>query len=363
MRTILPLALLAATAACYTPRAVDSAPDVYAYDDAYGPAPLEASIFYDEYSGYAWFDVSRPAHVAVFALRPGGGLEIIYPAIGMGLGRQTHFSSGRHSVRTAGAPYRMTGNWSMAYGMDPMYIILVASDDPLDTRSFQATRSMNWLNRSSITYSPYVAMEALVGEVVPRPSTSAWTTAMHVVWPTSSWPRTQQRRYLPVRCKSGIVVMAPMEAVLQGYPICPEDLQQQEPPADSAKSKTLIAEINPRPGDPPAGWMSARIDDADLRGELRRIREIHGKRDPGILEIRPFPGVPSERSRPGVTDNAWGSRSRGDDSPRARPSRPVTPPTPSARPAPPPTQPSRPAPSSSPKRPEKPAKPGGGGGS
>ena len=371
MRTILPLALLAVTA-CYTPRAVDPAPNVYDRADAYGMAPLEASVFYHEYSGYVSFDVSRPAHVALFALRPGGGMNMIYPARGIGgsmtrgglVGEgRSQFYAGRHSVRTLASPYRMTGNWSMAYGEGPMYILLVASDEPLDVSPFRATGTLAWLNRSAITYNPYVALDALVGEIVPRPNTSAWTTAVHMVWPMSSFPGKTERRYVAVQCRNGLVVYAPIEAVLANYPICPEHLQQQPLPVDSAKAKERIADVTPRPGNPPAGWMSTRIGDVDLNSELKRMREENGKRDPGILEIRPFPAFPpAERSRtlgparsgdndrvgiPASRDRTRTETSRSAPSrTEARPARPVKPtPTPAARPAPPP----RPSPPAKPK--------------
>jgi hypothetical protein len=380
MRAILPLAFLA-VAACYTPRAVEPAPDPWnTPPGGWGAAPLEASLFYDEYTGYAYFDLSRPAHVAMFALRPGGGMEMIYPAIGVGSrmafddGRSIVrtgsrvFGHGRNIVRTTGSPYRLTGNWSMAFGQGPMYILLVASDEPLDVGSFRATGTMAWLNRTSVTYNPYVALDALVGEIVPRPTTSAWTTAMHVVWPFNAWPDVRQRtRYVRVVCASGVQVVVPTEALLMGYPVCPEDLKEEgEPETPPEKGeKTKIAVVPERGGDAPVDWMVASIGDLDLERELDRLRKVHGRPDFGDLEIRPFPAFPSdERAR------RWGHRGadepgarsrRSIDSPdvdrtRARPASPA--PSPSARPAPT----SRPAPPAKPSKP-KPTKPGGSGGS
>ena len=268
MRAILPLAFLAMTA-CYTPRAVEPAPDPWdTPPGGWGASPLEASLFYDEYTGYAYFDLSRPAHVAIFALRPGGGMEMIYPAIG--IGTRMSFNNGRNIVRTAGSPYRLTGNWSMAFGQGPMYILLVASDDPLDVGSFRATGTMAWLNRTSVTYNPYVALDALVGEVVPRPTTSAWTTAMHVVWPFSAWPDVRQRtRYVRVVCASGVQVVVPTEALLMGYPVCPEDLKQEPQTPAEKGDKTRVAVIPERGGDAPTDWMVASIGELDLERATR----------------------------------------------------------------------------------------------
>ncbi|HUG41739.1 MAG TPA: hypothetical protein VMM12_14715 [Longimicrobiales bacterium] len=394
MRAILPLALLALTA-CYTPRAVASQGDPYDAPETWGIAPLEASIFYHEHDGYATVDLSRPAHVAIFALQPGGGMSMIYPAIG--LGRRTGFQGGRHMLRTVGPAGSLTGyrssrmgassRWgaSTAFGQGPTYILLIASDDPLDIGSFYATRTMTWLNRSAITYSPYVALDALVGEIVPRPHTSAWTTAMHVVWPLDAWPRDRdyRDRYIRVRCASGIEVLAPAWAVMAGYPICAEHLQQ--PPADSTDDEIL--EALPKRPRPPEGWMTTTIGDLDLEKELDRLRKVHGKRDPGELSVRPFPAAPPrERTRDigvarrGSSDDGLGSRRTSSPSversrPATRPaSRPATRPAsrPEARPArpaparpvskPAPAPASKPATPSRPTKPVKPTKPGGGGG-
>lgn len=380
MRAFLPLALLAVTA-CYSPRT--AAPSPGAYDDqSWLPAPLEASLYYDEFTGHARFHVSRPASVAMFALRPGGGMEMIYPAMGMGI--RTNFSDGYHIVRTSGSPYRLTGNWSMAQGHGPMYILLVAADEPLDVDRFRLRNRMSWLDRTAITYNPHMALEALVGEIVPRPNTTAWTTAMHVVWPMEMWPRPERQRHLRVRCANGMEILAPSEAVIAGYPLCPEQLERPDSASDStvvvprrskpdsASTDALRAVVPPR-SRPPEDWMTTRIGDVDLRSELRRLREINGKSDPGVLEIRPYPELPP-RDRPrGVAGrhraggSGSGVRTRGVDRPdveRSRPaarpaSRPVTRPAPAARPAPqrdPPksTRPSRPT------KPTKPTKPGGG---
>jgi hypothetical protein len=374
MRAFLPLALLAATA-CYSPRAVETRPGPYdGPEDAWGVAPLQASVWYDEHTGLANFDLSRPAHVAIFALRPGGGLEMIYPAIGYG--SRMAFTRGRHFVRTGGSPYRLTGNWSMAYGQGPMYILLVASEDPLDLGAFRAGGMMNWLTRSAVTYNPYLATEALVGEIVANPAGPGWTTAMHVVWPTPVAPyRDRASRYMRVQCANGLVVVVPIAAWVNGYAVCPEHL----PPPDSADADSIpgIREVAPKRPQPPEGWITTSVGELDLRQELRRVRAAHGKNDPGRLDLTPFrrpetgrltrtgsrsaPGSygdgrvsarPStrpvaDRPRPATRPE---TRSRPASRPEAR-SRPATP-RPQARPAPRPSPPPKP----------KPTKPGGGGG-
>lgn len=240
-------------------------------------------------------------------------------------------------VRTAASSYASStnrygnrydnryGNQFASYGHGPTYILLVASDEPLDVGAFQATRTLSWLNRSSITYNPHVALEALVGEIVPRPRTSAWTTAIHVIWPMGVQDMDRPRvRYIRVRCANGVEVLAPREAVIAGYPVCPEQLRPAE--GDS----TDVEDALPRRPRPPRGWMSARIDGVDLRDELDRVRERNGRPDPGELEPRPFPAAFPTREADRMRAGGLGERTRGE---AARPSsaRPST--GPAARPA------------------------------
>lgn len=370
MRAFLPLALLTVTA-CYSPRAVDQRPGPYEAPPGAWEAngPLEASVWYDEYTGVANFEISRPANVAMFALRPGAGLEMIYPAIGYG-NRMT-FTSGSHFVRTAGSPYRLTGNWSMMHGQGPMYILLVASERPLDVDPFRATGTLAWLNRSSITYNPYVTLEALVGEIVPSPSTGEWTTAMHVVWPMAVGPyRDTRARYMKVQCPSGMIVVVPFEAWVRGYPVCPSHVAPGDSTAADSTGKVLDG-VPDRPR-PPQGWMTASVDGTDLWKELDRVRDENGKGDLGRLALTPFdPRIPglerdgADRATHRGFDRARGATPRHATRPgadrasrEARPAaervaRPEARPRPATRP-----RPTRPA---TPPKP-KPKKPTGGGG-
>ena len=417
MRAILPLALLAVVG-CYSPRPVEPTPSSWSYGGGYGAdagpdaGPLEATVYYDEYSGYASFNVSRDAHVSLFLLRPGAGLEMIYPAIGYGTG--TSFRQGRHMVRTASAFHRTSRTsmwdndmWGRDFENGPMYVLLVASDEPLEVNQFLATRTMGWLRHSSVTYSPFLALEALVGDIVPNPTTSAWTTAMHVVWPRDNYrdrDRYERQRYTRVRCANGVVLLVPTDLVLAGYPVCPEHFQRPQPDSAADSTGARYRKVAPRRPATAQGWMTASVDGVDLRRELDRLREENGKRELGPLTTRPFAEREIERRRVGPTwdddfpprgtragidrpgtNNGPGARpapSRPDARPapsrpttRPAPSRPETRPAPSrpeARPAP--TRPeARPAPSQpatrpAPARPAPPPRPkpkptnGGGGG-
>lgn len=268
MRALLPLALLLATG-CYTPRAI---PTESSQPDPYGgwyEAPLEATLRYHENVGYASFQVNRPASVAIFALRPGGGMEMIYPRPGYGGNMQ--FSSGTHYVRTSANPMRLAGNWSMVHGTGPMYILMVASEDPLDVTAFRFGGD-SWFSRTTLTYSPYYAMEALVDEVVRNPSAGRWTTAMQVVWPSGVWPDYNRERYITVRCPNGMVVTIPARVRYLGLPVCPGDEQQAPEEADSTGVEKGEKGTPLRPELPP-GWMNTDLEDREMREELRRIRE------------------------------------------------------------------------------------------
>lgn len=380
MRAFLPLALLAVTA-CYSPRSIE--PRTGPYDapaGAWDTAPLQASIWYDEHTGMANFDITRPANVAIFSLRPGVGVEMIYPA--WGGGRRMSFSGGSHFVRTGGSlamagysPRRLARNWSMAHGNSPIYILLIASEAPLDVGDFHIRGTMNWLSRSAITFNPYVTLEALAGEIVTNPSSGGWTSAMHVVWPDPVNP--YRDGYMKVQCASGMVVVVPLDAWMAGYPVCPEQLRPDSAATDST----------------PHGWMTGTLDGVDLRKDLERVREENGKRVRGPLELTPrWPTSPAlggltrtiarDAGDEGAADDRWVTRGRPDvgttrasarparpearpstrPSPQARPSRPEARPAPQARPKPQARPAPRPAPPPKPKPKPKPKPTDGGGG-
>ncbi len=392
MRAILPLALLAVTA-CYSPRSIEPRSGPYnAPADAWDTAPLQASVWYDEFTGHARFDITRPANVAIFALHPGSGVEMIYPAIGYG-GRMS-FTTGSHFVRTGGAPYRLTRHRSAARGYGPSdpwnvrvpvptYILLIASEGPLDVGHFRARGTVNWLNRSAITYNPYVTLEALAGDIVTNPSSAGWTTAMHVVWPNpDARYRNDRPRYMKVQCADGIVVVVPMDAWWAGYPVCPEHLEPE--PDSTAIDSTKLKDAAPKRPKPPQGWMTASLDGVDLRKELDRVREEHGKEDPGPLDLTPYgPNPPAfggltrtiARERAPFADedrarntrrgsDVWGGGSSRPAAPAARPearpkarpeARPAPRPAPQARPKPEARPAPRPAPQARPKPAPRPA--------
>lgn len=356
MRALLPLALLLTTA-CYTPRAIASdraQPDHYG--EAYN-APLQASVFYHETDGFATFRVNRQANVAMFSMRPGGGMELIYPRSAYTRGMQ--FSSGSHSVRTTGSMFRLAGNWSTVYGSGPMYILLVASEGPLDVSAFRTSGIGSWFNRTTLTHSPHYAMEALVDEVVRTPVPGRYTTAMQVVWPDGVWPDHRREQYVAVQCANGTVVTIPRRYHRMHLPVCPGDVQEE--PADSLDPKELREQGVKRP-QVPAGWMRTERD-VEMEAELWRIRELNrrsaerqARSADGVLPGREAGGQeslrrPAEPNRPTAE-----SRPARRPETNRRPARPAAESRPATRPKPAP-RPVRPSPPRAPEPRPAPRKP------
>lgn len=312
MRYLLPLLLVGATA-CYAPRAVGPGPDAYAgvspYGGGYYDEPLQASVWFDEYSGYAWFDVNRPAHVAIFAIRPGISASMIYPAVGYG-GRQL-FTSGRHSVHTWASPYRFASNLSLVYGPSPTYIVMVASEAPLDVTRFMATGYTPALQQRVLAYgiNPYAIGDQLAWEVVPHPQTTDYTVAYHVVWPTNWYSTPDQRgarAYVWVTCANGTILSVPMEAYYAGWVVCPDQQQGVEAP-DSARSVPEIKKQLPKRPVVPNGWVAS--GDKDRPNPLvPGAGDGAGKDGEALPRLRPRTGKPVVAGRDGPARPQTGER-------------------------------------------------------
>ena len=186
-------ALLLATTGCHFPATSQPLTDPWndRYDGRYGDryddrydrdsrsGPLRANVWYDEYTGVASFDLSRPGHVALFAVRPFGRMEMIYPTGGYGYRNERVFHDGRHSVRTVSRYYHLTRGASrfgpVGGPSGQTYIVLIASDRPLRLDPFYASGSVPWLDRASVTWNPFVAAEHLAREVVSGRRGAEWT--------------------------------------------------------------------------------------------------------------------------------------------------------------------------------------------
>jgi hypothetical protein len=333
MRRFLPV-LLIGLGGCSLP-AAGSFADNYrsprygagSYYDPWAP-PLEAVVWFDEYSGLASFEVNRPAYVALFALQPMGRIEMIYPAAGYGRARQ--YARGSHSVQTRASPYRFASSWSLVSGATPTYIVLIASERPLDVARFMALGSSPWLDRLAMISSPFTAMDELAREIVPRASQTEWTLAYHVIWPQSLWTNSYYRRpYTWIVCPGRVVLSVPLEAVRYGWVYCPDGSRAGDP--DDRDSRRLIETVPARPTAP--GWPGPED------GLTRPLVETVG-------------GVPRRPGRPDETEGIQLPRRNGDPVEPSAPAATFTetlPARPVARPATP--APSTPAPTTTPARP------------
>ncbi|MFW5952359.1 MAG: hypothetical protein ACOCVZ_09615, partial [Gemmatimonadota bacterium] len=270
MRVLLALVLVSATAACALPPrdawpATPGSRSSSQYGTGWIQGPLRATVWFDEYTGLASFDVSRPAHVAMFAVQPLGALELIYPRFGYGSGRA--FRSGRHNVRTEFQPYRLASDrWSWGRGYDdyyggrqPLYILLIAADRPLRLDHFHGLGRASWLGYPGATWNPFLVTESLAREVVPAYSSTDWTVAYHVVWPAADFRRDDGRvPYTRVVCPGNRVFNVPTEALRGGWFTCPDpDVRDRDGrvaiPRKTGRGITETVPKRPRPG----GWAGA----------------------------------------------------------------------------------------------------------
>lgn len=245
---VLPLFAAVALAGCYHYETPAPAGPARAHDTWYGQnEPLQADIWYSEFSGDISFNVSQPAYTAVFLIRPGSGASMVFPRYGDG---QNFFRGGTHRVNSYytgmsaygwrssygswldpwslgsfgygygglnpvygyGYPYGYSYPYGYGYGgygyggygyggygydgygyrygynpwasltfSQPMYLLLVASTEPLRTDQFTAGRRIMSLRFAS--YNITQTTNAITDDVVLFPEYANWTTATYVVWP------------------------------------------------------------------------------------------------------------------------------------------------------------------------------------
>lgn len=342
----LPALLVLGAIGCLFPATVDA-------------QPLRADVWFDEYTGHASFDLNRPAHVAIFALRPLGSIEMIYPGWGWGQGLERPFRTGRHSVRIESRTYHLvrgrSGHGYSRYGTSrhrtsgQTYILLIASDRPLHLDGFLTHGTLSWLNHPSVTWNPFLAADHLAREIVPGQGRGEWTAAYHVIWPEASLRRYDGRVAVTrVRCPGGVITI-PTQVLGLGAWTCP-DRNVRPPGAARPRSPRVptVTEVLPkRPR--PTDW-----------GRATPVRTGQG-RDADGRRVRPRPDAkPGTLSRPGTVTNAI-PRPRPGARPSVRPkpgAKPSVRPSPNVRPKPAPKPKVRPKPKPVPK--PKPKKKGGG---
>jgi hypothetical protein len=387
MRRLLPL-LLGGLAACVTPRA--SIQDHH-YDAEWHDVPLQASLWIDQFTGVNSFQLSKPAHAALFVWHPGSHFHMVYPAVGYDT--RQYFGAGVNQVadahrmldpgnRTTASPryatYQSLGFASDRVGFGPTYAVLVVSEEPLDVASFYNRAA--WISRANWSGNLFTATELLASQVVPNPAASEWTVAYQVIWPEHF--DTSRSAYGWVRCPGGITIALPLDMLwVDAY--CP-DGSRMEPPdrtapgPDSASVRDRSTPLNTTVAageERSAGqaMYAYRPAGEELRELVRGMKELRGQ-DPDRAEARSLPtwrpaGTspaadrmtatadrpvvlpgPGERSAPTVRPGARTERRPAAMPPAARlpEARPPAN-TPQKRPPPPPVRkpdPKRPPPSS-----------------
>lgn len=316
MRYLLPFLLLGATA-CQLPATSGLAPIQQGYDADYrggwDTEPLRAAVWFDEFTGRASFDLSRSAHVAMFAMQPMGGIEMIYPSWGWGRDRGRAFSSGIHTVRAESRVYHLTSGRSLHDNIrsaGQTYIVLIASDRPLDLGHLLHSPTVPLIGGAAITWNPFIATRYLARQIVPGAGNAEWTAAYHVIWPMDNMQRsmrpiTGRDPYTRVRCPGGQVVSVRIDVLRNGGFACPRPPADpaNHPPRPGVTEGTPITRTLPnRP--PPPDWRGATpTADADRRTPSARpvppTRPV--KRARPAAPVSPRDRPPTPKAGPGAT--------------------------------------------------------------
>lgn len=288
MRALLAL-LLVGLAACYSPRTITPGPD--GYTGAQGAAwqhdvPLQASLWVDPFTRMTTFELTRPAHVALFLWQPGSHFSMVYPAIGYGSNQ--HFHAGVNTLfpraRTAmqrGHTRSMAHPASLFQTPAPVYYVLMASEEPLQVGSFLGQAP--WVSHVAWSSNLYTATELLASQIVPAPSSTEWTVAYHVTWLEG---RDRALRTQWVVCPDGTVIAAPVMAIHAGLVHCPDGTRAEPsaPDTTEAPAERRIAERLAEIRERGLAMGPDRPDEEELRERIRGIKELRGQR-PDEVEV------------------------------------------------------------------------------
>lgn len=369
MRVLLPLLLLG-LAACYSPRTITPEPRHGPYGELY-EEPLRASLWVDPFTSHAAFELNRPAHVAIFAWRPGQHMEMIQPAIGQQM--RQHFTAGSHSLWTRSGHQRATRTAYArlaggAASPGPVYYMLIASAEPLHVAPFLGTARMHWAHQVTWSQNLYTATELLATQIIPDIERTEWTVAYHMGWSDDGWDEAMLRvpprsLYRWVYCPGGIVLSVPVDVWERGWMLCPEVDPGPTPPMIPPDTTT---DVERRPEDLPRRPFRPEATDADrpdaqeFRNLLRQILAARGRSTDDVSapplpawrrtdrDVAPAGPVVRPSTRPAVQPAAASAHPASDTRasapgatrstpPAARPGVPGTPPAtrtePAARPA------------------------------
>ncbi|CAN5355588.1 hypothetical protein BH23GEM4_BH23GEM4_00030 [soil metagenome] len=299
MRKIFALLLLAPLASC----ALNSSPARTSVRDA----PLTAGIF--PLGGRISFNLSRPAHVAIFEVVPGRGVGLMYPSAAA---QDRQLTAGLHQPFFGFSDFR----WGYLPALPisnvvegPRILYLIASERPLDLdRLIQhptALRSELGLARFA-SYQPFSTIDDLDAMLLGGMPPTQYATDYYVIWPE---PRYESPRvvYATLTCASGRTVTVAWQYVAVA---CPEDRSRATQMTPGSKQPPGVRKpvpVRPDPQEPGADGRKVRPETPDNPRET-------GSEPREPRDTRPTPASREPASAQPRTDPA----SRGYDSPSSR---------------------------------------------
>jgi hypothetical protein len=312
-------------------------------------APLRAQL-YRGAGPTIGFQISKPAHVAIFEISPGFGAAMIHPRFGAD---QFASFAGAHSVWRADAAPTLRqrqhagfAGFGGSFGqqvLQPRVFLLIASERPLRVDQFRGSpMSLQMAMRGmGFSYSPYGMLDDLVGLVVPDPQAHDWVSDVYVEWPEPAFHDLPQVQTHLVGCRDGSAMLLPWF-----IHSCPQDQAPTPPVRDTT---VVVADGAPqqpdrrrpergRPGQPDQPGSAWAGDAPSSEGSVRPGRTARPERG-GAAPRGGSRAATAGEAESGQEDGETRARPQRGSEGAARPPRPQGEGT---RPAAPPARPAEP---------------------
>lgn len=303
--------------------------------------PLRAHLLpHSTASGGMSFRVSRPAHVAVFRITPGGGTSLVYPWGRTSMPRRVY--SGFHTLDFSrrNDPFMLADH---GYGsrFGPEFYFMIASEEPLRIEQFGPFGdNLRTMFGTSVAFSAYSAMESLVSLSVPNVDSDSWTTDYYVHWPENDNPRGRPN-LTQISCNGRVISVPAASATWAANQLCNRSPSPDATPPAPPEELPADSVVGPRRRPPvhpidriTSSQLSAPEEWDQLRGaaeqeaviqefRMRRAVEESRANDSGAGAV--YRSRPERATDPGATGDPVRPTGRGaagdDDAPsRSRPS-------------------------------------------